>query len=77
MACIVGRMCILSQTLITVYDMTRVGHSIGKRVFLAWFGLGNALQLQLALLVGDIFMVSHRSSSRIDQLSEHWLACVP
>lgn len=35
--------------------MNMVRHPIGKRVF--WFGLtlGNALQLQLALLVGEYF----------------------
>lgn len=32
----------------TVYDMTMVGHSIGKRVFcLVWFGLGNACNSNL------------------------------
>lgn len=41
MACIESRTCILSTPFITVYDMTMVGHSIGKRVF--WFGLAWAM----------------------------------
>lgn len=42
MACIVGKACILSTPFITtVYDMTMVGHSIGKRV--SWFGLAWAM----------------------------------
>lgn len=51
-ACIVDRTGIPSAPFITVYDMIMVWHSIGKRDFLAWFGLCNVLQLQLALLVG-------------------------
>lgn len=75
MACIESRTCILSTPFITVYDMTMVGHSIGKRVF--WFGLAWAMlcNCNLHFWWGNIFMVSRRSSSTIDQLSGRLSVC--